>query len=362
MQAYRAAIHQRVKPGHVVLDLGAGSGILSFHACQAGASRVYAVEHSDIANLIPQMAADNGLDNRIVVRKGWSLDLDLPERVDVVIASMLDSFGININMLETVQDACKRLLKPGGTLIPATVRLSYCPVEIPEWYQANIDCWNAPRLGFRMGAARAVATNQPGAIKIRKEALLSTPLSFDEINLSQIQSTSISAEGSVVISRPGVFHGLAGWFETVMAEGIRCGNSPLDEARLPWANMIFPVERAVNVSEGDRIEAGIRAVTLPRRMVWVWNARVFDTSGELKADFHHSSFHGEMTSKDDLTRLGSRFIPVSSERNKAARMVLQYCDGKSSISEIADKVRASFPKLFATQLGAEAFVASILSQ
>jgi type I protein arginine methyltransferase len=362
MQAYRAAIHQRVKPGDVVLDLGAGTGILSFHACQAGASRVYAVEHGDVANLIPQIAADNGMDNRILVRKGWSLDLDLPERADVVIASMLDSFGINTNMLESVQDACNRLLKPGGILIPATVCLSYCPVEIPEWYRTNIDCWNAPRFGFRMQAARVVATNQPSAMKIRKEALLATSLSFDEIDLMQIESTSVSAKGSFLVSRPGVFHALAGWFDTTMAEGIRCGNSPLDGSRLPWANMIFPVERAVDVNEGDRIEASLRAVTIPRGMVWVWDARVLDCAGELKADFHHSSFHGEMTSKDDLTRVGSSFIPVSSERNKAALMVLQCCDGKSSISDIAAKVRASFPELLANQPAAEAFAASILSQ
>lgn len=54
----------------MVLDVGTGSGILSFFAVQAGASRVYAVDASNITEHCQQLVNSNGLANRIIVMHG----------------------------------------------------------------------------------------------------------------------------------------------------------------------------------------------------------------------------------------------------------------------------------------------------
>src|SRR5262245_8788621 len=87
MPAYREAIGRTVRPGDVVVDLGAGTGILSYMACQAGAGRVYAVEPTEIIALIPQLTADNGFADPVILKKCESFDLELPEKADVLIAS-----------------------------------------------------------------------------------------------------------------------------------------------------------------------------------------------------------------------------------------------------------------------------------
>lgn len=117
---YQKAIHGNFIDfnGKVVLDVGAGSGILSFFAAQAGAAKVYAVEASNMAQYAQQLVASNNLNDRITVIAGKIEEIDLPEKVDIIISEPMGYMLYNERMLETYLHA-KKWLKPNGKMFPS---------------------------------------------------------------------------------------------------------------------------------------------------------------------------------------------------------------------------------------------------
>ena len=125
--AYRSAIRSVVTRDSVVLDLGTGTGILAFFACEAGARRVFAIEEGD-AGVTSMLARHLGLSDRVEIIHARSTQVELPERAHVLVTETLGPFGLDEHILSSVMDARARLLMPGATIIPRHLALCLAPV------------------------------------------------------------------------------------------------------------------------------------------------------------------------------------------------------------------------------------------
>lgn len=206
----------------VVLDVGAGSGILSFFSAQAGASRVYAVEASSMAEHAETLVGFNYLNDKIVVIAGKVEEIELPEQVDVIISEPMGYMLYNERMLETYLHA-KKWLKRDGKMFPTLGDLHVAPftdealfmeqtTKASFWLQThfhNID------LTPLHEAAIAEYFRQPIVdtfdIRICTAKSVRHTVNFLETDETDLHKIEIPLEFTVLQS--ATVHGLAFWFD-----------------------------------------------------------------------------------------------------------------------------------------------------
>ncbi|MBM3462048.1 MAG: methyltransferase domain-containing protein [Armatimonadetes bacterium] len=106
---FQRAIEKQVPQGGVVLEAGAGTGILSYFAAQK-ARKVYTVERDPaVAAACRQFIKTNGLESRVEVVHGSASEFVPPEPVDAVICEMLHVALINEQQVP-VMNAIRRNL------------------------------------------------------------------------------------------------------------------------------------------------------------------------------------------------------------------------------------------------------------
>ena len=196
MAAYEEALWRSVRPGCVVLDLGAGTGILSLLACRCGARRVYAVEPADIIQVAREIAAANGLTDRIVFHQEYSTKLSLPEPADVIIADLRGVLPLFQHNLPALADARRRHLLAGGVLIPRRDVLWAAVVECPEVYRRHVTVWNENAGGFNFDAARRLAVNNTEKQHFTADQCLTAPARWATLDYTVHATIRMSAPRS----------------------------------------------------------------------------------------------------------------------------------------------------------------------
>jgi hypothetical protein len=266
LETWRRAIRARVRPGDVVLDLGAGMGILSLFACQAGAARVYAVEAGPGVELARLVAAANGLGERMICLHDRSQDVELPEPATVLITDTTETFGLNGGLVPAVIDARQRLLAPDARLLPHRIELRVAPVEAPRMYGYLVDVWEPKGRGFDLSPIRPFAANNRHVADLKPDAFLAPPSPLGEIDLSAATEPSFAGTLRVKVARGGTLHGLAGFFAATLADGASLTNDPT----APTVNSLhalLPLAEPLAVEPGD--ELAIEATT-PDGQEWTW--------------------------------------------------------------------------------------------
>jgi predicted RNA methylase len=243
MHSFKSAIHYAVKPGARVLELGGGTGVLSFFAAQK-AAKVYCVEFNpDMVREARKFLAVNPNGHKVEVIHADAFDYLPPEPVDVVICEMIHVAMLREKQVEVIESFKRRYLaKFGGPLpmfLPEAVIMAAQPIE----QEYDFEGFYAPIVQFQ-----ETGVVYPGTVELGQPAVYSL------IDFSQPVDNVFAWEGGIVMEKSGTLNAMRFITKNVLAIVQEESNT------IDWLNhyMTLPLAQPVKVQAGDLVHVAFQ--------------------------------------------------------------------------------------------------------
>lgn len=346
MEAYVTALRGAVKPDSVVVDLGCGPGVFALLASQMGARRVYAIEPDNVIEVARQAAVANGYEDRMVCIQDYSTRVTLPEKADVIISDLRGILPWFQQHIPAIADARRRLLKPGGVLIPQKDYLWAALAEVPEEYDKLAGPWERNNYGLDLNSARSFVTNIWRKLRVNPEQFLTEPLQWCLLDYQEIENPDLAADLGWNVSREGTAHGFVVWFDSELCEGVSFSNRP-GEVDLIYGKAFFPFLEPLQLGAEDRVAIRLSADLIEDEYVWRWNTQVFSRdASEPRISLKQSTFFAAPLSGKQLQKRAHNFKPNLSEEGRATAEALALMNGEASLQQIAERLAQDFPERY----------------
>lgn len=254
----------------VVVDVGAGTGILSLFAAAAGAKKVYAVEASDIAAACNLVVQQNCFENVIEVIHQKVEDFVLPNNVkaDILISEWMGFYLFHESMLDSIIHARDSLLRADGLILPAKATLFLVPVNMDAMYKDKFEFWKDV-YGFDYSplipSVIVKSLQSPTISTVTSTSCLCDPqevitLDLHSVTLKDVQS--FSKDFNFEIPQSCTAHGFVSWFDVVFEPGISesaegkhltLSTSPYAE-ETHWKQTVFNLPAPLLIDKGDVVK------------------------------------------------------------------------------------------------------------
>ncbi|KAH7280658.1 hypothetical protein KP509_36G007700 [Ceratopteris richardii] len=265
-KTYQNAIYQNafLFKDKVVLDVGAGTGILSLFCAKTGAKHVYAVECSIMADTAIEIVKANGYSNVVTVLKGKVEEIELPSKVDVIISEWMGYFLLFENMVNSVLFARDKWLVPGGAVLPDRTSLYLTAIEDADYKLDKIDFWKNV-YGFDMSCVRKQAMLEPLVDTVDQNQIVTNCQLLKTMDIEKMDSrdVSFSAPFKLVAQRNDYVHALVAYFDVSFT---KC-HKPIGFSTGPrsrpthWKQTVLYLEDDLTMCEGEAV-TGTMSVSL----------------------------------------------------------------------------------------------------
>ncbi|XP_077099395.1 histone-arginine methyltransferase CARM1 isoform X1 [Siphateles boraxobius] len=274
----------------VVLDVGCGTGILSFFAVQAGAKRVYAVEASSVAKYAEILVKSNSLSDKITVLSGKIEEVSCPEKVDVIISEPIGYMLLNERMLESFLHA-KYWLKPKGMMFPTQSDIHLAPFTDEQLYMehhARTNFWNQRGFyGVNLSGLHSSALDeffrQPIVDTFDVQILMARSVKYS-INFLEAKEEDLHRLEIPFVFKllqSGLIHGLAFWFDVAFVGSrmtVWLSTAP-NEPLTHWYQVRCLLQTPLFAKIGQTLSGQVQLIANRRQSYDIHITAVVDQSG-----------------------------------------------------------------------------------
>uniref|UniRef100_A0A915BID2 Protein arginine N-methyltransferase n=3 Tax=Parascaris univalens TaxID=6257 RepID=A0A915BID2_PARUN len=270
-QALRAVIdevHRRGERAHV-LDIGAGTGLLSLMAARAGAERVTAVEvFKPMADCAKKIISASNYSSIIELISSRSTDLsfeDMNAKPNIIVAEVFDTELIGEGALRTFKEAHQKLVVKSCRVVPSSARVWILPVQsdfLTHFHRTPSQNLRTPFADCPGAAAIfdvQLSQLPRESIKMLSEPFIAFRFNFEDGNSIKYDESFVH---EFVVSSQGTSHidALLMWWELDMdGTGEHVLNTapswwdPNAQWRDHWMQGVYYLRKTIYVSNGQHI-------------------------------------------------------------------------------------------------------------
>ncbi len=239
MHGFKSAISYAVKPGAKVLELGGGTGVLSWFAA-AKAEKVYCVEFNpDMVKEARKMLALNPNGHKVEVIHADAFEYLPPEPVDVVICEMIHVAMLREKQVEVIESFKRRYLQRFGGPLPLFLPEAVIMAVQPLQQEYDFEGFYAPIVQFHETNVIHSGTTE-----------MAQPAVYSIIDFNQPNELTYQWQGKFVVERDGSVNAMRFITKNILAV-VNEQSTTID-----WLNhyMTLPLALPVRVCEGDVLQ------------------------------------------------------------------------------------------------------------
>ncbi len=239
MSGFKAAIDHVVFDGAKVLELGGGTGVLSFFAAAAHASKVWCVEFNpDMVTEAGRLLALNGVEHLVEVVHADAFEYLPPEPVDVVICEMIHSAMLREKQVEVIEAFKQRYQNRFSDRLPVFLPEVIIMAVQPVQQSYDFFGFYAPIIRFQHPGVL-----EPGTLE------LAEPVVYSVLDFSQPNSCEIQWQGEFITKQTGTVNALRFVTKNVLSVLADQGTT------IDWINqyLVMPLAEPLEAIKGARV-------------------------------------------------------------------------------------------------------------